>query len=259
MSISSVQDKVVIITGCSSGIGLATARLFLERKAIVFGIDIGSIPQVLAEEFSTFTFYQTDLTQSQASEIAVAKCIGKYNRVDVLVNCAGVSDGWSSADTLQDEEWEKVIAINLTVPIRLMKAVLPAMKEQKGGSIVNVSSKAGMSGASAGIAYTASKHGLVSLITFEVDVTDTDEYDLGWCYEEHCMEVPRGQHQVQCRTPRWCCNQHCLVSFNGLLRLCWLQFFLVSRTQVATIFFRPDMANERQPYCPIARLQRQGW
>ncbi|CAN9383592.1 unnamed protein product [Alternaria alternata] len=161
MSISSLQDKVAIITGCSSGIGLATTRLFLERGASVFGIDIGEQPQKLAEDYSTFTFYKTDLTESQAAEHAVAKCVGKHNRIDVLVNCAGVSDGWSSADTIHEEEWERVMSINLTVPIRMMKAVLPAMKEQKGGSIVNVGSKAGTSGASAGIAYTASKHGLV--------------------------------------------------------------------------------------------------
>ncbi|KAF1945300.1 NAD(P)-binding protein [Clathrospora elynae] len=167
MFISSLQDKVVIITGCSSGIGLATTRLFLERGALVFGIDIGTIPQKLSDDFSTFNFYQTNLVDSQAAEHAVAKCIGKHNRIDVLVNCAGVSDGWNSADTITfsdgdvDGEWERVMAINLTVPIRMMKAVLPAMKEQKGGSIVNVASKAGISGASAGIAYTASKHGLV--------------------------------------------------------------------------------------------------
>ncbi|KAF2855371.1 NAD(P)-binding protein [Plenodomus tracheiphilus IPT5] len=161
MSISSVQDKVIIITGCSSGIGLATARLFLERQALVFGIDIGAVPQKLADAHSTFTFHQTNLTDNQAAEHAVAKCIGKYNRIDVLVNCAGVSDGWSSADTLHEDEWESVMSINLTVPIRMMKAVLPAMKSQKNGSIVNVASKAGLSGAAAGIAYTASKHGLV--------------------------------------------------------------------------------------------------
>ncbi|KAF1835197.1 NAD(P)-binding protein [Decorospora gaudefroyi] len=161
MSISSLQDKVAIITGCSSGIGLATTRLFLERGASVFGIDIGAQPQKLAEDFSTFTFYQTNLTESQAAEHAVAKCIGKHNRIDILVNCAGVSDGFSSADTIHDEELEKVMAINLTVPIHLMKACLPAMKEQKSGTIVNVASKASISGACSGLAYTASKHGLV--------------------------------------------------------------------------------------------------
>jgi NAD(P)-dependent dehydrogenase (short-subunit alcohol dehydrogenase family) len=161
MSISSVQNKVVIVTGCSSGIGLATARLFLERQALVFGIDVGAKPEKLADEHKTFTFHQANLTESRAVDEAVSRCHQQYGRVDVLVNCAGVSDGWSSADTIHEDEWERVMAINLTVPIRLMKAVLPFMKEQKGGSIVNVASKAGMSGASAGIAYTASKHGLV--------------------------------------------------------------------------------------------------
>lgn len=161
MSITTVQNKIVIITGCSSGIGLATARLFLERKAVVFGIDIGAIPQKLADEHSTFTFHQADLTEKDAVDQAVARCQQEHGRIDVLVNCAGVSDGWSSADTLHEDEWERVMAINLTVPIRLMKAVLPFMKEQKSGCIVNVASKAGVSGAASGIAYTASKHGLV--------------------------------------------------------------------------------------------------
>jgi NAD(P)-dependent dehydrogenase (short-subunit alcohol dehydrogenase family) len=161
MSISTLSDRVAVITGCSSGIGLATTRLFLERGALVFGIDVNTPPLKLTQDFSTLTFYHADLTDSQAAEHAVAKCVGKYGRIDVLVNCAGVSDGWSSADTIHEEEWERVMSINLTVPIRMMKAVLPAMKNQKGGSIVNVASKAGMSGASAGIAYTASKHGLV--------------------------------------------------------------------------------------------------
>ena len=87
-------------------------------------------------------------------------------QIDVLVNCAGISDGWSSADTLQDSEWERVMAINLTVPVRLMTAVLPLMKEQGKGAIVNVASKAAVSGAAAGIAYTASKHGLVSCFSY---------------------------------------------------------------------------------------------
>lgn len=164
LSVSGVQNKIVIITGCSSGIGLATARLFLERQALVFGIDVGAIPQKLADEHKTFTFHQANLTTSGAVDEAVSRCHQQYGRVDVLVNCAGVSDGWSSADSIHEDEWERVMAINLTVPIRLMKAVLPFMKEQKDGAIINVASKAGVSGAASGIAYTASKHGLVRLL-----------------------------------------------------------------------------------------------
>jgi NAD(P)-dependent dehydrogenase (short-subunit alcohol dehydrogenase family) len=162
---STFENRVVIITGCSSGIGLATTRLFLTRGAKVFGIDIQPFTTALADEQqNSFSFHQVDLTVSKATDDAVAACVIKFgSKIDVLVNCAGVSDGWSSADTLQDSEWERLISINLTVPVRLMTAVLEKMKEAKSGAIVNVCSKAGISGASSGIAYTASKHGLVCI------------------------------------------------------------------------------------------------
>jgi NAD(P)-dependent dehydrogenase (short-subunit alcohol dehydrogenase family) len=70
-------------------------------------------------------------------------------------------DGFASADVYTDKEWDKVIGVNLTVPTRMIRAVLPLMKSKKHGSIINISSYAGKSGASAGIAYTTSKHGLV--------------------------------------------------------------------------------------------------
>lgn len=80
----------------------------------------------------------------------------------MLVNVAGIMDSFSSVDGVSDEEWDKVMATNLTVPVRMMRAVLPFMREKKSGVIVNVASTAGLSGAVAGIAYTCSKHGLVS-------------------------------------------------------------------------------------------------
>ncbi|CAI6235861.1 unnamed protein product [Periconia digitata] len=160
---SSFENQVVIVTGCSSGIGLATTNLFLSRAAKVFGIDIQPFSHTLpADHQSAFEFHQVDLNIAKATEDAVAACHIKFGpKIDVLVNCAGVSDGWSSADTLKESEWDRVISINLTIPVKLMTAVLPAMKEAKSGAIVNVCSKAGVAGAVAGIAYTASKHGLV--------------------------------------------------------------------------------------------------
>jgi NAD(P)-dependent dehydrogenase (short-subunit alcohol dehydrogenase family) len=83
------------------------------------------------------------------------------DKIDVLANVAGVMDAFAAADVYTDEEWDKVIGVNLTVPTRMIRAVLPIMKAKKSGSIINISSKAGLSGASAGLAYTTSKHGLV--------------------------------------------------------------------------------------------------
>ncbi len=70
-------------------------------------------------------------------------------------------DNFSSADGVSDEVWERVLAVNLTVPVKMMRAVLPLMKEKRDGVIVNVASTAATSGAVAGVAYTSSKHGLV--------------------------------------------------------------------------------------------------
>lgn len=157
---SSFENKVVIVTGCSSGIGLATTQILLARQAKVFGIDISPFKQDVDSE--AFTFHQVDLTKPKAAEEAVAACVQKFGpKIDVLANVAGVMDAFASADTVKEAEWDRVLAINLTVPVRLMAAVLPSMKEHKAGAIVNVASRAATSGAIAGVAYTASKHGLV--------------------------------------------------------------------------------------------------
>lgn len=91
------------------------------------------------------------------------------SNIDVLVNVAGVMDNFSSADAVSDELWARVLETNLTVPVRTMRAVLPFMRAKQDGVIVNVASTAAVSGAVAGIAYTASKHGLVSLPPLPLD------------------------------------------------------------------------------------------
>jgi len=159
---------VAIITGVSSGIGLETAIAFISAGCNVLGVDLSPAPSGLQD--THFSFHQADLTSPSAPFLIVKAAKEAFGgRIDVLVNVAGIIDRNEGVETLSDEMWEKVMTVNLTAPVRLMREVVGVMKTQndrekgKGGSIVNVSSKAGISGAVAGVAYTASKHALVGV------------------------------------------------------------------------------------------------
>lgn len=128
------------------------------------GVDIS--PEAHAPKSSTpYHFLRANLTDRDSPAKVVEACQKAFGpRIDALCNVAGILDYSSSAATVRDAEWEKVLAVNLTAPTMLMREVLKVMLKQKSGSIVNVASKAGQSGAVSGVAYTASKHGLVSLL-----------------------------------------------------------------------------------------------
>jgi len=164
--------RVAIVTGCSSGIGLATTLMFLKHQYQVFGIDISEFDYKVLDSLSIdgatyqgrFHFHRADLTENGECDAAIRGCIAEFGeRIDVLANVAGIMDTYASADTITDAQWDRVIAVNLTVPTKMIRTVLPLMKAKKKGSIVNVGSKASTSGASAGLAYTASKHGLLGV------------------------------------------------------------------------------------------------
>lgn len=160
-----LSNKVAIVTGSSSGIGLASVRALLDANASVLAIDITPAPSSLprSDQEPRFRFHQSDITAPSAAAAAVQLCHEVFGpRIDILQNVAGVMDSFNSADSVADEAWEKVMAVNLTAPLKLMRAVLPVMKAQGAGAIVNVSSAAGLCGFMAGVAYTSSKHGLVS-------------------------------------------------------------------------------------------------
>lgn len=161
---SRLQNKVAIITGAAGGMGESEAKLFAEEGAKVLATDVQfeKMQQWVAEaqkEGLAIECIAHDVTSEADWKKVVDKALELYGKVDILVNNAGVYPAGSTTDNTDKASWDRIIAINLTGPFLGVKAVVPAMKQNGGGSIVNVASIAGNVGGN-GPAYTASKGGL---------------------------------------------------------------------------------------------------
>jgi len=153
------MSKVVLITGASSGIGKAIA-LFLSEK----GITVYGTSRTLKDDSNLpFTFVALDVLNVETIQKAVATIIDKEGRLDVLVNNAGMGITGPIEDTPTDE-MRSVFNTNLFGPIDVMKAVLPQMRKQQSGKIINVTSIAGYMGLPYRGMYSASK-GALELVT----------------------------------------------------------------------------------------------
>jgi NAD(P)-dependent dehydrogenase (short-subunit alcohol dehydrogenase family) len=156
-------DRTIIVTGAGSGIGRATAMRVIAEGGRVVGSDISQARlDELAREIDNdnFTPVMGDISGEDNVQSVLAAANG---RVDGLANVAGIMDGFLPPDELDDVTWQQVMAVNVTAPMRLIRAVLPLMRAAKHGSIVNVSSEAGLRGSAAGTAYTTSKHAVIGL------------------------------------------------------------------------------------------------
>jgi len=164
-----LEGKVIMITGGSTGIGFATTRRCVAEGASVLIADINETAGVAAAaELSAaggkVHFYPTNVTQASAVEAAVAEAVARFGRLDGAFNNAGIDGGFTNTIKMTEEAFDQTIAVNLKGVWLCMKYQIEQFLAQgSGGAIVNTASVAGLVGTRGGIAYCASKHGVVGM------------------------------------------------------------------------------------------------
>jgi NAD(P)-dependent dehydrogenase (short-subunit alcohol dehydrogenase family) len=161
-----VEDKVAVVTGGASGIGRATARLLAAEGASVVIGDVDEGADDVAKEIERTggraAFVRTDVTSWDDVDRLIATAVDRSGRLDVMVNNVGVAIG-GAAGEMSEEDWNRVLDVNLTGVWRGMRLAIPRMLETGGGSIVNVSSVQSLVGFDGWSGYAASKGGINAL------------------------------------------------------------------------------------------------
>lgn len=163
-----LEGKVAIVTGGGSGLGEAIAIRFAEEGAVVSIVDVDQaggerVVAAISAAGSTASFTAADISNAEGARAAVLTTVDRYGGLDILVNNAGLA-----AQTLEDswnvgeEEWDRLIAVNLKGVYMCGKYAIPEIKKRGGGAIVNIASISGTI-AVGGVHYTASKGGVVMI------------------------------------------------------------------------------------------------
>lgn len=163
-----VDQKVALVTGAGSGIGEHSARLFAAEGASVVVADLNgdaamSVAQAIVDLGGKAIGVQADVTNEQQVLAMVTATIKEFGRLDCAHNNAGISGTMTAFTDLTLDDWNHMIAINLTSVFLSMKHEIPAMLASGGGAIVNTSSGAGVVGFAGLPHYVAAKHGVVGL------------------------------------------------------------------------------------------------
>ncbi|WP_327303721.1 mycofactocin-coupled SDR family oxidoreductase [Streptomyces sp. NBC_01298] len=176
-----LSQKTVLITGAARGLGRACALRFAEEGAdlalLDVAADIADVPYPLGtadqleatarlcrERGASVLTARADVRQQKEIDAAVADALDRFGRIDVLVNNAGIaSPSGKASHEITEDEWRVMLDVDLSGAWRMIKAVAPSMAKQRSGSIVNVSSTAGLVGYRYFAGYVAAKHGLIGL------------------------------------------------------------------------------------------------
>ncbi|GAA2839303.1 SDR family NAD(P)-dependent oxidoreductase [Kribbella solani] len=165
------RDQVVVVTGASSGIGAAAAVGFAEAGASValhyHRNEDGAKHTVGAVQTAggTASLHQADLADPASADAFVEEVLARHGRIDVLVNNAGDLVNRSPVADVPDEEFHRILDVNLTSVFALSRRIVPVFKAQGGGSIINVTSIAGRTGGAGGSVVYATSKGAVSTFT----------------------------------------------------------------------------------------------
>jgi 3-oxoacyl-[acyl-carrier protein] reductase len=167
-----LAGKVELVTGGNGGLGQRICHALAQEGvhlAVMYARSRDQAESVAGELASRYQInaraFGCDITDGATVDRLIGEVTKAFGRLDILINDAAynLSIPFSDLDNLTQEAWDKIIAVNLTGPMRLTKAVAPVMKAQGQGRIVNIASVAGLSPTGSSIAYAVSKAGLIHL------------------------------------------------------------------------------------------------
>lgn len=162
------EGKSVIVTGGASGIGRAAALAFAAEGARVVVADLNessgeTTARRVRGDGGEATFVRTDVSRAADCAAMVDAAVKLYGRLDVAFNNAGINLAVAPIANVEEQDWARILSVNLTGVFLCMKHEIPAMKRTGGGAIVNTASVGGVIGTAGVTAYCATKHGVVGL------------------------------------------------------------------------------------------------
>lgn len=165
---TTLKNRIAIVTGAASGIGRASALAFSRKGAKVAVVDIqtdagNDTAESIRQAGGEALFVPCDVTEACEASNMVEQCVKVFGRIDCAMNCAGVLGEMTTTHECTEENFDRVMRINLRGVWLCMKYEIRQMLQQGGGAIVNMASNAGMQGTATLPAYAASKAGVVSL------------------------------------------------------------------------------------------------
>lgn len=200
------MNRTVIVTGASNGIGRAVAKLFAKNyfNVVIADLDAengSSLQDELLSEGRQAQFIQCDVSDPKSIQNLVKETIKRYQRIDILINNAGISE-FIRPDELSVEKWDQILNTNLRASFLLTRGVVPHMKKNVKGSVVNIASTRALMSEKNSEAYAASKGGLLALthaqaVSYAEDNITVNCISPGWIHTgdyEKLRDIDHEQH-----------------------------------------------------------------